>query len=102
MARLSKYNEPTEVFSVKVPASKKKEVSKLVENFLKSYLRNKNDGAEKPMLKAYKESKKIIEDTIVNNKPNSINIECGCYMDGKIMKRSKDSLCKKTKAQHNF
>lgn len=119
MARLSKYNEPTEVFSVKVPASKKEAVSKLVDEFLNQFLRNKTDGVEKPMLESHKSTFKGVQEVIVKNQPKPAKEitmletfefavkegflnECGCYLDGKFMKRSKGSKCKKTKKEHNF
>lgn len=77
MARKPKYNEATKVVSFKVPESKEQDVRKLVGDYL---------------VKLHKEITTVYEEVK----------SCGCYLDGTILKRSKESRCKLTKAEHKF
>lgn len=116
MGRNSKYNEATETFSVKVPVSQKPFITKMVDDYLKQFLRNVEESV-KPIsfkVKFKNDNKKRLDELnqtlskastkviLDGNVLAVFNGDCGCYLDGTILKRAKDSKCKKTKSQHNF
>lgn len=103
MARNKKYNEPTKMFSQRVPESKIKQVGELVREFLDNI---QVEDKPTPEVKSKTPKAKLkINDKI--SKPVSkikkvIDVGCDCYLDEKGLFRRGKSGCKKIKQDHKF
>ena len=114
--RKQKYDEETVLLCMRVPASKKEEVKKLVSDFLLGIL---NNGLEVEVKKnaVVKVGDTIyISESVGENQPRpsapkknaskqklvtNPDTNCDCYIDGKIMRRGESQpTCKLTRPQH--
>ena len=93
MARKQAYNEPTKMFSCRVPESKFEQVGVLVRKFL--------NEIKPPEVKPIEMSKGVKGGIVVNldltkTKP------CDCYLDERGLFRRGKSGCKMIKQEHKF
>lgn len=93
MARQQKYNEPTVMFSKRVPESKLKQVGELVTEFLAKI--KPIETKHVPVPKGGKSG-----DVAAVPVPNFKS--CDCYLDDKGLFRRGKSGCKMIKQEHKF